>query len=268
MQKLVISPQAGLGNRLRALCSCAVFGSLIGREVLHYWVPDPIKGPAEHVNEVKGLEPQDVFDLGIKKFEGDGVDVCYTEWLPGEYWYETQSTAQRSLQCGEKRRLASSHEIAGCEAETVLIETSLEFELGSAQKYRVPLMANTYHTLFKLNERWNKLYETLPVFDCAVSVRRGDFLSYFPEADIPVRAVAERINKIDGTKIIFSDDIAYQAELRRLTYSFVGVSDMALMDEHLVTFFVISKAKRVIGTKGSSFPEQAAIFGGKEPEFI
>src|SRR5579863_578541 len=47
MKKLIISPQAGLGNRLRALCSAKVLGRFLDREVFHYWVKDKKNASAD-----------------------------------------------------------------------------------------------------------------------------------------------------------------------------------------------------------------------------
>jgi hypothetical protein len=80
--------------------------------------------------------------------------------------------------------------------------------------------------------------------------------------------VVETINKYRGTKVIFSDDKQYQSQLRVLASSPFGVgeidSGLSGIDNYFCQFLALSKCKQILGTMGSSFPEQAAIFGGIE----
>jgi hypothetical protein len=266
MKSLIISPQAGFGNRLRALCSARVFGALTGRQVFHYWVRDDEKSHVGHVNDMKDIDPSHLFDLRIPLYQGDSALVCFSEWMPGDFWRREQSTAQSRLRCERTVKLDDPRQIAECDAETILVETSLELQLEHAREFWRVMMTEVYKKNFVLNSRWYRIYLNLPSFDWGVSVRRGNFLAYHPEADQGAEAIAEKINALSGQKVIFSDDQAFQMELRKLTGSPFGLgeidSGLIGVDNYFCQFLTLSKCRRILGTAGSSFPEQASVFGG------
>ena len=271
MRKLVISPQAGLGNRLRALCSAKAFGQMIGRDVYHFWVNDPVlianatELRCDHVNEVKSIDPSYFFDLKIPLFDGDRVDCCFTEWMPGDGWYDVQSTAQSRLQCDHITRLGNIQEIVDCEDEVILLETSMETHLAGATGFRRELMANTYRAYFHLRPAWRSFFDSVPHFDNGIAVRRGDLIQYVPTADVSLEKMCDFIDQLKGTKILFSDDAEYLNELRARTNCLMDVQtiqDGRLgIDRAFSQFIVLSKCRKVFGTKHSSFAEQASLFG-------
>lgn len=267
MKKLVISPQAGFGNRLRALSTGIMLAELTGRAPFHFWTPDPARSHLPHVNDMKDMGPGDVFDLDVPLFDGEAVDVCFTEWLPHHPWYAEQSTAQASLTCGQVLQLEDLQGVIACDADTVLIETSLELIAPHLAQFRQALMHDVYRRRLRLNARWSRIFETLPVFDNAVAIRRRDFLFYNPDADVAVEEVARRLRGLSGSVIVFSDDAGYEAALRAQVGAPLGVvrqeSGLEGRDAYIAQFLVLSKARRVLGTRDSSFAEQAALFGGK-----
>ncbi len=266
MRKLIISPQAGFGNRLRALCSAKVYGTLLGRQVFHYWVMDPERSRVSHVNDMKDIDPSYMFDLKIPLFDGESADVCFTEWMVGDFWYREQSTAQRQLRCDNTMYLTGVDQISECKSDTMLVETSHALTIESNIEFWNVMMTDVYKKYFTLNARWAKIYDNLPSFDYGISIRRGNFLTYFPEADVAAERIVSKINEFTGTKVIFSDDKPFQNELRIMTGSPFGVNDAESglygIDNYICQFLILSKCKCILGTSKSSFPEQASVFGG------
>jgi hypothetical protein len=272
MKKLIVSPQSGFGNRLRALCSAKVFGDRLGRKVLHYWVEDPHMAHLSHINDMKRITPSYIFDLDIPLFVGERVDVCFTEWLPGDFWYESQSTAQQRLPCAGIRRAADIGEITTCEEEIILVETSHALKPAQDDALWNAMMTDVYKRHFRLNPRWAKLYDSLPSFDFGVHIRRGDFIEYYPDSDIDPATVRSIVGKCDGITVIFSDDRNFLFELRKTMQCPFGIAEeesgLSGPDVYIAQFLALSKCRKVIGTQGSSFSEQAALFGGVDYEPI
>jgi hypothetical protein len=272
MKKLIISPQAGLGNRLRALCSAKLLGRFLDREVFHYWVKDRNTSSADHVNQMKGIDPSYLFEFGIPLFDGSAVDDCFSEWKSGDNWYATQSTAQSKLQCASTRKLSDIQEIVDCESDTILIETSLELRLPNFSDSWAAMMTEVYKAYFPLNARWAAYCDHAPVFDIGFAIRRGDFVALFPHAYISPEKAAEAIARFDGSKIIFSDDGKYLEELMEHLNSPLGMHagrhDLSGLDRTFYEFMVLSKCRKVVGTEGSSFARQAAIYGGTAYETL
>lgn len=263
MKKLIISPQAGFGNRMRALCSAKLIGSIIGREVYHYWTKDSQRSHLDHVNAMKSIDPSYIFNIGIPLFDGKSVDLCLTEWLPGDSWYREQSTAQSALRCKSTQRLINTAQIVHSAEENILIECSQLLHVSFDIELWFVLMTEIYKKFFPLNTRFSDIMRSVPCFDCGMAVRRTDFSQYFPNSVVDLHVALDEIKKISGSKIIFSDDISFQAELRREAQCPLGIGDgMTKIDADLATFFTLSKCRRVIGTLGSSFSQQAAIYGG------
>jgi len=266
LRKLIISPQAGFGNRLRALCAAKVFGTLLGRKVFHYWVKDDERSHVSHVNDMKDIDPSYMFELNIPLFDGESADACFTEWMPGDFWYREQSTAQKRLRCGNTIRLTGAYQIAKCQYDTVLVETSHALQVSGNIEFWNAMMTDVYRKYFILNARWTKIYDNLPSFDYGISIRRSNFLTYNPEAGVEAELIASKINKYKGSKVIFSDDKTYQNELRIIASSPFGINDTESglygIDNYICQFLVLSKCKCILGTSKSSFPEQASVFGG------
>lgn len=278
MKKVIISPQAGFGNRLRVLANMRLIGEYLQREVYHYWVEDDSPSHALHVHQMKTITPDYLFDMDIPPYDGDAVDVCYTEWLPGEYWWDQQSTAQQKLHCGEVNRIIPLEEIGKDSSDVILIETSfplyppeigasypeeLRWSLGSAGPDTIQMQG--YRTL-KLNQRWSAVRANLAEYDWGITVRRGDFIAYHPEADRSVDQICELVERHSrggGTKIVFSDDIPYRELLRYRLSAYGGIAATGL-DSIITEFLALSRCRTIIATAGSSFGKQASLFGGTQ----
>lgn len=93
---IIISPQGGMGNRLRAIASIVAIAKTINKDVYHYWVPTNSNAPFPHVKAMQNISLETLFDKSIPMCPPNiKPDICFSEWTPGYYWYEFQSSAQR-----------------------------------------------------------------------------------------------------------------------------------------------------------------------------
>lgn len=269
MKSIIISPQAGFANRLRSMCSAKIVADICGRDLYHYWVEDEHKSGLEHVNQVKGIDPSFIFDLQIPKWEGDSPDICFTEWTFNEHWYSEQSTAIRKLKPKVIKKFTSIEEILNCEDEVILIETSHELRIPSIDWKFESMMSMIYQKTFLLNDRWASIYENIPFFDYGISIRRGDFLHFFPETNQPIDYIQSLIDSLKGSKYITSDDLSYKQELQsKCSIALDCIKMDSGIEQTILQFLVLSKSKNVLGTQKSSFPKQAALFRGSKYEEI
>jgi hypothetical protein len=263
MKSLIISPQAGFANRLRALCSAKIIGDMLGRKVYHYWVEDEIKSGLEHVNQMKSISMESIFDSDIPRWNGGEVDMCFSEWVEFDGWYTEQSTAIRKLRPKTIKKFTSIDEVLKCDDDVILIETTIELSLNIS--IWEDLMHKTYQQSFKLIDEWQKVYDNLPEFDCGISIRRGDFFHFYPESIQSIEYVVESINSLKGSKFITGDDSQFISEVRRKTNSVIQLSDFDRSIEFTIAhFLMLSKCKHTYGTKNSSYVKQASIYGGNK----
>lgn len=262
MSELIISPQAGFGNRMRSLVSAKILGDYLNRKVYHYWVLDDRIGNTSHVNEMKAITPEYFFNLNIPVYNKSKIDICYSEWVEGDYWWYTQSTAQSKLKCNNIQKINCIKDIESCLDESILIETSHCLIPNKLSAYSNELISAAYKKNFILNSRWQKIYESLPTYDWGISIRRGEFLYYFPDEAVSLDTAVDKINNLRGSKIIFSDDFEFRNNIRNMTKSYSGIDDSIKgVDSYFIQFLTLSKCKNILNTNKSSFGEQAALFG-------
>lgn len=263
MKKLIISPQAGFGNRMRALCSGILLGKFLNREVYHYWVSDFPNSNIGYINELKSINFDYIFEPIIPIWDGSHINLCLSEWLPGDGWYYSQSTAQSRLQFDRVVKLSSIEDIINCEEESILLETSLIYKIGSIIDFWDHLMIDVYKKNFTIKKKWLDIIDNIPSYKNGIWIRRGDFLSHFSEANIEYNFLIDYINNISGSKIILSDDKEYRDRVRASTSSLSDYLEMSNVDKSIVDFFILSRSDNVYGTTLSSFAKQAALFGNK-----
>jgi len=252
VKKLIISPQAGLGNRLRVMAGARYIAKELGRELYHYWVRDDRRSKVNHVNDMKD-SGFDYFFRGIEEWRGGYADVCYTEWMNGDYWYYEQSTGQSKLSVSTIRRQVGIEELKKDDSEVMLLEVS---DLGLGDK----VLVSGYRGL-DLSDCWKGVLDNLVRYDYGIAIRRGNFLGYHPEEDIGLEEMERRLSVYGGSKVIFSDDIGYRDELRRRVGCMGDVGGEGL-ENYWLQFLLLSRSGCVLGTRGSSFGKQAALFGG------
>lgn len=312
---LVISPTAGFGNRIRTLCGGIILGQLTGRKIYHVWGPEQISFPEEmnHIKENKKLGLEEYFNItvcplfpGYKEKLPDSHELMaknniaiYSEWLPGSYWYKYQSFGQNILGKHFKvlsvcNKYTNSDDIIFDRSEIILLESSFILKpnfitLDGWNK----LCHEVYQKYFKIQPKYqamlNKIFPDPQIKYTCVCIRRGEFLNYFPEANIPLDKVIsflkdQIINNSNNNKswffenvldhnneniVIFSDDIPFRNEVRKAMNCDLILhplfEECSSHERPFLEFLTMSfKSSKIYATKGSSFPLEASIFSGSE----
>jgi hypothetical protein len=268
---VVISPTAGLGNRLRAMCAAAVIAKRMKAKLVHCWDG----GRYDCGNHSRLPRTQNYHDRGFEFFfQPDPIprydpavhekpSIAFTEWLdPHNIWTPIRDYGRRTIQPQhslQQDKLFASPKLPKC---SVLIETSLPFSKANDVE-----LSQTYQTLFKPQQRFAELVPTLPSNTTALHVRRGDFLWYFGNANVADDILIRYVSSFEEPVLIFSDDVGLKAKLDaavrvkpNVTLPSEGLSDEEIA---FVEFLTMASAAQVIGTEGSSFSKEAALFGAK-----
>jgi len=285
---LIISPQAGFGNRLRALCSGLVLGKYLNRKVYHLWFNQEIidkqnKHSTSHLSNISNiLDMQkisfgDIFDekyyqsmpLDIK------IDICFSEWLSIHYWYDSQSFGYRNfgnnceiIQIGDNADM-----LLNCNHNVILLETGHIVKLSKYSHCWENEMENMYKNHFYFLEKYtNRFTQNI---DVGISIRCSpEFLFYYPESYVNQNDIIEWINKIKSSGksvIIFSDDENVRKYIQNSTcfLNDFDRSGLCKYEEGIVEFIILSQnCKHIYGTHNSSFAQEAAKFGGKQYDII
>nr|WIL03482.1 hypothetical protein Cplu_503 [Cedratvirus plubellavi] len=271
MRKLVISPQGGLGNRLRSTCSALLLAELTHRKPFLYWkAMDKGNSSFAHVKAIQETAFSTFFEPKVEDFpDTEEVNMCYTEWLPGDHWYAFQNFAQASLPVRNRKKLSScADEIAKDESQVILIETSLPLVLSSYSKEQWQRMLSlTYRKYFIPKRKYLDIVYQLPCLGVGISIRRGEFLWYFPEACQNLEDIVAWIldlKKKHDKIILFSDEEVTRTFLQSKTGSPWGFDRRGLssLEQGFVEFLILSlRCAFIYGTPKSSFAQEAALFG-------
>ena len=281
MKTLLVSPQAGMCNRFRVLCSAILLARLSGRKLYHCWEEE-----APHVIDIEIIRDMRtsswatffVEDSAIPFRPVDAttaIDQVFSEWGPGDFWYATQSSAIQRCRWGDTIHIerSSADALLKSQADTVLLETSLclrpsflapdEFELA---------LSDIYRQHFKPLPQFQDVVESFARRGpyVGVHIRRRDHLRYVRAADISAKNWETIIRRYVATSeaIYFcSDDEAFvKAVAARLPEYRIVPVDQTLSHtpkfQAFIEFLCLSKAVRIYGTVGSSFSREAARFGG------
>ena len=259
-----------MGNRLQAMASALVLGKLLDRRVYHSWIPE-VDERLSHLSNVKDMQKlsfEDLFVEGrVPRWTGK-TDVCFSEWLPGESWFPQQSSSYHRLMggTGEIRLIAQdADELASCQAEVILLETSHVITLATHQTEWPKLMSQVYHTHFQPIQKYLGFIGDKR--DIGVSIRRGELYRLFLEARQDLEEVESWLRKkAEGATLhLFSDEVVVQDRFRTA----FGLDTTMLMDSlkdwerGYVQFLTLAlQCNRIYGTPKSSFAIQASIFGG------
>ncbi len=281
MKTLVVSPQAGMCNRFRVLCSAILLARLSGRQLYHCWEKEaPHAMDIEIIRHMKDSSLSSFFeeDTAIPFLAVNAttaIDEVFSEWGPGDFWYEPQSSAIR--RCGWSGEIhierSSADDLLKSQADNILLETSLclrpsrlgpdEFEQALSDIYIqhfIPLqMFRDVAEKFALNG-----------LCVGVHIRRTDHLRHVRAADISVKSwetiIRRNVNPVEPLFICSDDETFVEAIAARLSdYRIVPVDQTHACTpkyQAFVEFLCLSKACRIYGTVGSSFSREAARFGG------
>lgn len=303
---LIISPQAGMGNRFRALVSAAQLALLSGRELRHAWFPETVPdrlSQIPHVREIQQTRFEDFFQ-GSQATEppqpsskmilrpansGMHIDRCFSEWVPGNYWFDFQSSAFRTLAhstCPIEQINIDPAALLACEDPVILLETSLEFLLPDSDLLREWPLSRIY---LEMCVPWPMYTQRClaAVADVGISIRGGEFADYFGGQSIDEvikwlkatrlgalrvagaeRGGAERGGDARGGDdkpkvLIFSDDFAIRDRVRHELGSTLDIDRAGLKKQWelgFVEFLALAQCPLIFGTPKSSFAEQASVF--------
>jgi len=281
MKTLLVSPQAGMCNRFRVLCSAILLARLSGRKLHHCWEKEaPHVSDLEIVQDMRASSWSTFFveDSVISFWMVDAttaIDQVFSEWGPGEFWYARQSSAIQRCGWGGEIHIERSNAdaILNSQADTILLETSLCLKpsfLTHSEFERA--LSDVYFAHFKPLPLFQKIVEKFALNGpyVGVHIRRKDHLRHVRAADITTRSWEAIIRQhVATSEAIFfcSDDKAFvKAVAARLPeYRKVPVDPAlshTLKFQAFVEFLCLSEAARIYGTVGSSFSREAARFGG------
>lgn len=261
---LIISPQAGMGNRFRALAAAVVLATVTGRELRHAWFPEtePHLSHLPHVRAMQTLKLEQLLQAGqiLPLATDTKIDCCYSEWLPGEYWHHYQSSAWRRYgnNCPIYRIDTDAQCLINSTAEVILLETSravgdwLDRATWAYQNYLRPL------------PEYSQRARSAAI---GVSIRRGEFLDYFPEARQAPALLLVWLQRFQPEQLLlFSDDVPLRDTFRHQLNNQLDIERAGLpaWAQGFVEFISLSRCARVYGTPSSSFAIEAARYGGAQ----
>jgi glycosyltransferase involved in cell wall biosynthesis len=187
---LIISPQAGFGNRIRALSAGIIAAKQTGRMPLHCWIgksPSQFSNQEAHLSDTDKSKFTDYFHSTIQEVSPDSfpfIDTVLTEWMPGEYWYAFQNSGQKLWNCTNLIKTGTDLSILKNESlldkEAILLETTLVTKVDSINDQ---LRSLVYRQYFGINIKYQLLLDQIPETQIGLSIRRGNHNSYFLEAN-------------------------------------------------------------------------------------
>ena len=241
---LIISPQAGFGNRVRALRSGIFLALKSGRIPYHSW--HKTEDDPSLPRNIREMAPgYSAFFEGLPEANLDlfpTVDLCLTEWMPNTFWYSKQSYAQKLWNVKNIRQASDVLETLKGPEEVVLLETSLDH--SECPEYQSTMIYKNYFN--------PKIHVTLEAGTTGFQFRTNPlFIHYFPEAYAPEDKLIEWFNK-NKTSLNFVTSDSFE-----FTKKLGGINTDWFTD-----FLLLSKCCKIYGTYQSSFAEEAALFGG------
>ena len=283
-RSLLVSPQQGFGNRLRALNSAYIIANLANRTPYHCWVGGGVVNwQVEMVNRLNATCLEDYFLVsGMSScLSGDfEVDEVYSEWQTGDGWYENQSSGQKLFNVvASSRNQNPLDQIIQSKKNCLLLETSLrtwpekvpgisEFKLTGP----VREMISSVYSQFIPTLKYRRILSCLDPSDACVWVRAGDLGRYYPNAnqsnpDI-VRWLKRLKNQYQRITILSNDntmpDLLYDLTgiKRNLSMHSEAVFSLPQHERGALEFlYLAKKAPIIFGTPGSSFAQEASLFG-------
>jgi len=248
---LIMSPQAGFGNRLRSLASGILLALQTNRTFRYVW---------EDTNEMINLKHfKDYFEETIFIYDKDNVKLnsVYSEWKPEDYWYQKQSGGQRKFNFNNVLPV-NLNLIKNDTSDIILIETSNQL-ISDEELYQI------YKTYFIPKEKYKNILNTIPEIETCLSIRRGNLLQYFPDSNQSFEELSKWIISSQFKQmVIFSDDHKFRDNLREIFPQISIELNLEPFEVAFMEFLIMAfKCKTIYGTPHSSFSEQASIFGGK-----
>ena len=282
-----------MGNRFRAISSAMVLAKQTGRKIYHAWTPiipndkRPMVRPLQAVGFEGFFLPTDFLPPASEK-NIPAIDICFTEWLPNDYWYAFQSNAQsawKNISRTEKISNAADN-VACSDADVILIETSHALQLShvfggcdGAEDWEKEL--GLAYAMLRPLPKFMELIEKIEKSEVGIAIRRGDLLHFFPEANQNLEELKKWVSNLSKEKtiMVFSDDAAVRDDIMNLILSseliksrnnsFIKdliykniVKDLHQWESAFIQFLYLSlRCKIIYGTPASSFAKEASLFG-------
>jgi hypothetical protein len=260
-RRLFVRMRNGLGNAIRVLCAAMIFARKTGRRVV----------VLEHKSKY-AYEASRLFDLsamGVDTMD-DATWMCVAPQVKARFVEERMRLFDYYTQ-------DSSGMHAYTDEEDLLIDSSRVFctrdewrNLDSATGQSIQLverraMYRTFRLRADLYEAWTCVHRTQLAFDyVGVHIRRDDLQLYGVSAEcysIDEYLVQMRSLTHMEKRVLCTDDCALVHQLRHEMHH---VDMPAIFRGGLEPFFdflVLSHATHIVGTFGSSFSFEAALFG-------
>jgi hypothetical protein len=264
-QTIIIAPNAGFCNRLRAMVSAIYLSEKLDMNIEHLWIGTPYRCANGNIQEIHDKSFNYYFEENIKSCDYknviNNINKVYTEWMPTgiqSEWYIFQSYGQKLLQISNFLDLNLIGENMDT-TESFLIETSYlnNLKITREDKTRIYKKYFIPRDIF-LNE--TNINENL----IGISIRKGDFKIYFPETQMDDEIIMKWINKINNKIFFCSDDKVYEKNMRnQIKNSFKPIYNRN-DDNDFIDFILLSKCIKIYGTQKSSFSEEASHFGSVE----
>jgi len=282
LKNLIVSPQAGMCNRFRAINSTLMLAQLSGRQAWHNWTREPVLPRDQQIiRHMRLTSLDDFFDVdGMEYMElnrDSVVDTVFSEWDVTDQWYPLQCSAIN--RCNRHARFQVERETADpilrSQANTILLETSLALRPTSmteveANARRSAIYQQGFRAKAIYQEAANQVVKNQNFV--GVHIRRTDHLDYIRGANIALQGWANIIRENVATDVpvfLFSDDMAFKAALAeqlvqpQVVYNQTEMlSDFSDYEVAFIEFLMLSKARHIFGTVASSFSLEAALLGG------
>jgi hypothetical protein len=281
---LIISPQAGMGNRFRALSGAMLLGEQLGRKVYHAWFPTKVNDerPSVAALQAVGFDKffvqTSVLPLANNKIIPK-VDLCISEQTPDTYWYYSQTSGLRHWNASsithKKVSLVADY-IAKSKADVILLETSHRVQLS-------PKLGG-YKSMLEFYFNINRHYKTLlpqPYYldivnkevesNVGVTIRRGDLLYYSERSRQNILDLKNWIGYLAENNVvsIFSDDKELRKDFLDNIKGQINRCENLKLDTfsdiesaYLQFLYLTNKVNLITGTPDSTFAVEASIFGG------
>ncbi len=274
MNYLVISPQAGMCNRLRAICSAVVLAKKLNRKLYLAW---QIELDLNYTSTLAGVRAMQncTFETLFCETEAiqsipmhHKIDICFSEWLSGHYWYQYQSTAYRNLanNCPIQQIGEHADILLDRQEKTILVETSHIVRLSTVSAVEWDAeMSMIYAKYFVPQPKYTQRLPNRTRI--GISIRRGELLDYVPAARQSPAKIVEWLQKFhwQDSLLIFSDDHAVRDQVRKQLGScndLILSQELQAWERGFLEFIALAHCCSVVyGTPGSSFAQEAAKFG-------
>ena len=280
---IIISPQGGLGNRLRAVNSALIAAEELGYQIKHAWHSSEPNHNVDFINRLKHFSFSHFFEENfiLPADKNQEINSVISQCAPGDYWYETHSSAQKkySAYCLQRSR-NTMQELRKSTHNNILIETTLRFWPRNYPGIHETTLNQADSTT--VSKAYQKLVPKRVYLDIAdkiepaeigLWIRAGDLADYYPNARQDIKKIAEWIKYKFSTKsiAIFSNDINTQDFLYKeceLQPPMGYLSEEVFMlPPHQKAFleflYLANNCNKIYGTPGSSFGQESALFNLK-----